>query len=139
MAGRVLLDTCAIVFLTEGLVRGPEIRRVLEAARPGDLVVSAVSAWEIGTLSRLGPPRRVRFEPSAADWFQMFVDRFEATVLPLGARAALDAAMLPDPPHGDPADRLLIATARELEAPIVTRDRRILEYAAAGHVQAIAC
>ena len=41
--------------------------------------------------------------------------------------------------HRDPADRLLIATARELRVPLVTRDRRILDYAAQGHVDAIAC
>jgi PIN domain nuclease of toxin-antitoxin system len=39
----------------------------------------------------------------------------------------------------DPADRLLIATARDLGVPLVTRDRRILDYAAQGHVDAIAC
>ncbi len=46
---------------------------------------------------------------------------------------------LPGNFHRDPADRLLIATARELKVPLVTRDRRILDYAAQGHVDAIAC
>jgi PIN domain nuclease of toxin-antitoxin system len=47
--------------------------------------------------------------------------------------------MLPPPIHKDPADRLLIATARSLNVPIVTRDRFILDYAEAGHVDAIVC
>jgi PIN domain nuclease of toxin-antitoxin system len=46
---------------------------------------------------------------------------------------------LPGPLHNDPADRLLITTARALDIPIVTRDRRILDYARAGAVAAVAC
>jgi PIN domain nuclease of toxin-antitoxin system len=41
--------------------------------------------------------------------------------------------------HSDPADRLLVATARALGVPIVTRDRRILNYAKAGFVDAVPC
>jgi PIN domain nuclease of toxin-antitoxin system len=47
--------------------------------------------------------------------------------------------LLPGELHADPADRLLIATARQLGVPLVTRDRRILDYAAQGHVDAIPC
>jgi PIN domain nuclease of toxin-antitoxin system len=51
----------------------------------------------------------------------------------------IDSAHLPSLLHGDPADRLLIANARHLGMPIVTRDRQIAVYAAAGHIQAISC
>jgi len=57
----------------------------------------------------------------------------------LGPEIALDAWFLPGQVHGDPMDRLLIATARRLSAALVTRDDRILAYARAGHMQAIAC
>ena len=50
----------------------------------------------------------------------------------------LAASALPDF-HQDPADRLLVATARALDVPILTRDRKILDYAEAGRVKAIAC
>lgn len=52
---------------------------------------------------------------------------------------AIDSAQLPGDLHRDPGDRLLIATARHLAIPIVTRDRLILAYAEQGHVRAIAC
>ena len=52
---------------------------------------------------------------------------------------AIEAAMLPGDFHRDPADRLLVATARLLDLTIVTSDAKILAYAAAGHVRAIAC
>ena len=45
--------------------------------------------------------------------------------------------MLPGSPPADPADRMLIATARRRGLTLVTADRRILDYAAAGHVQVI--
>jgi PIN domain nuclease of toxin-antitoxin system len=52
---------------------------------------------------------------------------------------AIAASQLPEPLHGDPADRLLIATARALAMPIVTRDGKIIAYAEAGHLAAISC
>ena len=58
---------------------------------------------------------------------------------PLTPEIAIDSSFLPAPLHNDSADRLLIATARALQMPIVTRDRRILAYAQTGAVAAIAC
>ena len=52
---------------------------------------------------------------------------------------AIDASWLPGEPHGDPADRLIIATARHLGIPIVTRDRKIAAYARTGEVSVIVC
>lgn len=60
-------------------------------------------------------------------------------MLALEPDVALSASYLPGGLHRDPADRLLIATARALDVPIMTRDERILAYAGQGHVQAIAC
>jgi PIN domain nuclease of toxin-antitoxin system len=57
----------------------------------------------------------------------------------LTADIAIAASQRPDPFHSDPADRLLIATARHRGMPIVTRDAKIIAYAAAGHVSAIPC
>lgn len=51
----------------------------------------------------------------------------------------MDSALLPPPLHRDPGDRMLVATARHLGATLVTRDGAILDYAALGQVQAVAC
>ncbi len=50
---------------------------------------------------------------------------------------AIDAGRLPGNIHGDPADRLIVATARHLVCPVLTTDRKILAYADQGHVQAM--
>jgi len=59
--------------------------------------------------------------------------------LAAGAVAAIDASGLPGELHGDPGDRLIIATARHLGLPIVTRDSRIIAYAGIWFVTAIKC
>jgi PIN domain nuclease of toxin-antitoxin system len=57
---------------------------------------------------------------------------------PLGIAAAISSSFLVEPFHGDPADRLLVATARALPATLITRAARILSYAEAGHLRALA-
>ena len=57
----------------------------------------------------------------------------------LTADILIDSSLLPGEIHGDPADRIIIATARALDLTVVTRDRHILDYAARGHVRALAC
>jgi len=60
------------------------------------------------------------------------------SVEPLLPQIAVEAYTLPDGFHRDPADRLIVATARVAGAALMTRDRRILDYAARGHLTAIA-
>ena len=72
-------------------------------------------------------------------WFDTFLGRPGVRLTPFTATAAIASAFLPAPFHADPADRLLVATARDLRLPLVTRDARILAFAKAGHLQALAC
>jgi PIN domain nuclease of toxin-antitoxin system len=133
----IFLDTCAIIFLVTGEKMARHANATLARAAAVDGIgVSPVSAWEIGMLSA---KRRVGFEPDPKTWFQRFVSRPGIDLVPLTAETMIDSWLLPDWPHGDPADRILVAAARTLAVPIVTRDKRILDYAAAGHVKAIAC
>jgi PIN domain nuclease of toxin-antitoxin system len=57
---------------------------------------------------------------------------------PLGVAAAISSSCLVEPFHGDPADRLLVTTARTLPPTLITRDAKILSYAEAGHLRALA-
>jgi PIN domain nuclease of toxin-antitoxin system len=97
---------------------------------------SAVSAWEIGLLVARG---RIQLAIPIQNWIARFLQRPGILGVPLGIDAAIEATRLPGDAHRDPADRFLIAQARILDAQIVTRDRQILAYAAAGHVRAVAC
>jgi PIN domain nuclease of toxin-antitoxin system len=138
----VLLDTCAIIWLFNGEPLAPEAEKaIVDAGLAGGIHISPASAWEIGMLARPRGGRNlaVTFLPDPKTWFGKVVSRPGVRLAALSPGIAIDSSHLPEPLHADPADRLLISTARHLAVPIVTRDRRILDYAAAGHVQAMAC
>jgi PIN domain nuclease of toxin-antitoxin system len=135
----VLLDTCAIIWMVQEQPMGSAaLSAIRRAAAVGSLLVSPVSAWEVGLLAtRRRQP--LTFRPTPVMWMERLLARPGIRPAPLLHLVAVSAASLPGELHGDPADRLLIATARELGVPLVTRDRRILDYASQGHVDAIAC
>ncbi len=136
----VLLDTCAVIWYAEGRLPPGVVSILKEPVVSGTVFFSPISAWEIGTLGR---PRRdgprMRFDPNPTAWF----DRFRAgpglQEARLSSTIAMEAALLPGDPHGDPADRLLIATARHRGIPLVTSDRRIIAYAAQGFLDVLPC
>lgn len=138
----VLLDTCAVIWLANGdpLASGVEAT-LMYAALANGVFVSPVSAWEIGLLSRPRPGGggQLQFLPDPKTWFSRLMAAPGIKEAPLTADAALDSSSLPGTLHGDPADRLLIATARQMGAPIVTRDQKIIAYGQAGHVAVIPC
>jgi PIN domain nuclease of toxin-antitoxin system len=142
-AGRagVLLDTCAAIWLMSGSLQERVLEDILAVAAEGGLYVSPISAWEIGMLSRPRPSHAVlpQFLPDAKTWFADLVKKPGVRVAPLTTDIAIDASHLPGVVHNDPADRLLIATARNMRLSIVTRDAKIIAYGAEGHLNVIAC
>lgn len=72
-------------------------------------------------------------------WFSRVAEHSAITTATLSHDLLIESCSLPDYLPGDPADRIIIATAREFGMTIVTRDRPILDYARLGHVRALAC
>jgi PIN domain nuclease of toxin-antitoxin system len=135
----LLLDTCAVIWVANrDPLSAAGLDQIRKASEQKALLVSPVSAWEIGLLAS-SPKIDIEFDPSPALWLASFLARSDVQLVPLAPAAALAASFLPGDLHRDPADRLLIATARHIGAPLITRDRAILAYAARDHVQAIAC
>jgi PIN domain nuclease of toxin-antitoxin system len=137
---KLLLDTHALVWTAAGTIESSAADAIVAAAQAGGVLVSSVSAWELGLLARprQGAPR-LRLTPTPEAWFETLLAQAGFIETPLTVKIALAASRLPGEFHPDPADRLLVATARELDVPIVTRDRRILDYGEAGHVRTLAC
>ena len=79
---------------------------------------------------------RVTFQVSIQEWADTILDN-GVTLIEISSKIAVDAGQLPYPIHGDPADRILVATARALRCPLLTADRKILGYAQKGFIQAI--
>lgn len=133
----LLLDTCAVIWLFN---RSPltETSRtaISEAATAGQLYVSPFSGWEIGMLVR---KRKIALTMPPALWFSKVMDHPAITLASLHYGILIESSFLPADPPGDPADRIVVATARQFGLTIVTRDKPILDYAGLGHVAALGC
>lgn len=129
MTDRFLLDTHVLLWVESGDRRlTTTTRGLIEDCwkRGGSICFSAVSAWEIAVLVDAG---RVRLDLPIVAWFERFLDYPGVEGVPLSHRAALGAYQLRGLEHRDPADRLLIATAIELECPLITYDGPITRFA----------
>jgi PIN domain nuclease of toxin-antitoxin system len=133
----LLLDTCAVIWAMNA-ADAPVLRAQLRAAHEGSVPVwiSPITAWEMGNLSASG---RIGIARPVLPLFEEAVVKAGARLADLGARVLTASTELPGEIHRDPADRIIVATAREYGLRLVTRDRKILDYAARGHVMALEC
>jgi PIN domain nuclease of toxin-antitoxin system len=107
------------------------------AAASGKLLLSPVSAWEIGTLVS---KKRLRLNVAAGEYVHQLFVGTSAAIATLTPNIALASTMLPGDCHNDPMDRLLIATAAAYGAALMTRDKAIQAYAKkTKHIRCIAC
>ena len=109
--------------------------RIARAIDEESARVSVISLWEVGMLEA---HKRISLTVDVETWTRQALSSPGLSLAPLTPDIALASSHLPGEIHGDPADRMLIATARSLGATLVTRDRRILEYSQAGHVTTLA-
>lgn len=132
----ILLDTHILLWMAEGNDRlGRKARkRIDEEAAAGNVIVSAISFWEIGMLIEKG---RIALSMALGDFAEMLARRGGINVVSVDEAIAIETTNLPPGIHGDPGDRILVATARHLNCPLATTDGRILTYAAQGHLQVI--
>lgn len=93
--------------------------------------VAAISVWEVAMLAAKG---RLSLAVPIASWVQAALVGSGISVLPLTPEVAIEANRLPGTFHKDPADRLIVATARIFGLPLVTRDGKIQAYSLEGHV-----
>lgn len=138
MTTPLLLDTCAMIWMGEDAPVAPAAVAAMDKAGIDgtSVLVSPISAWERAMLVAKG---RIRSPLSPKAWFDRILSIGGLKLAPLSPDILADASFLPEPLHRDPADRIIIATARALDLTIITRDTLILDYAAQGHVRAIAC
>lgn len=122
---KVLLDTHVFVWaLTAPERLGKTTTRTLLDAST-DVWVSSASALEIARLSSL---RQLELTGPVDAWYERGRHDLGAATVPIDDRVAVEAYLLPGAFHADPADRLLVATARLLGLQLVTADERILAY-----------
>jgi len=134
----ILLDTCAVIWTGNREKLAPGAVSALDESfdRNQALQVSPITAWELGLLVARG---RYRFSMEISDWFDEYMLGSCAQLAALSPSEFIASSFLPGTPPSDPADRIIIATARQQGLRIMTRDKKILDYADAGHVNAIPC
>ena len=131
-----VLDTNALVWLLDGDEQlGPRARaEIAAAASENSVYVSAITAWEIALLVSKG---RLTLHKDVGEWLTQAFSLPGIRLQPLNVAIAVASSRLPGTPHGDPADRIIMATARYLGAQLVTADGPLLEYGASGQVRTL--
>jgi PIN domain nuclease of toxin-antitoxin system len=133
----LLLDTCVVIWFLDGQLPSAARTALANAAAKGnDVFVSPICAWELGLLVSRG---RLRLSMTPVDWFERLLAAPGIALAELSPRLLVHSSFLPGTPPRDPADRIIAATARANGYCIMTRDRQLLDYAAEGHVKALAC
>jgi len=133
---RLLLDTHVLVWLILGEAGlGAKARAALRvAARQDRLLVAAITPWEIAMLVS---KKRIELDRDVMDWVRDALATPGLTLVPLEPEIAVASTRLPFAMHADPADRMLVATARQLGATLVTADKALLGAAGKGHFRAV--
>lgn len=132
----ILLDTHAWVWLMNGSKRlGGKARKAIErSAEDGGVLVAAISPWEVAMLVAKG---RLVLDRDVGEWVMTALAQPGIRLEPLGPEIAVASARLPGALHGDPADRMIAATARHCGATLLTDDLLLLDYGQAGHIKTL--
>ena len=90
-----------------------------------ELLLSAISPWEF---SKLLEKKRIGISCDPEEWIRSALEMPKFRLVPLSPVLAYRSTALPQPFHSDPADQIIVATARDENATILTKDERILTY-----------
>jgi len=113
----------------------PPLRATIsQAANYGLVYISAISVWEVAILDQ---SKKVTLSVECRTWIDRALKAPGVQFAPLSPAIMIDSPRLPGCVHRDPADRMLIATARSLNATLVTRDKLILDYSRTGYVKTL--
>jgi PIN domain nuclease of toxin-antitoxin system len=133
----LLLDTHCWLWMEFGLLNefSPVGLSALEEATSRNaLLVSVISVWEVGMLES---KRRIHLRLPCEEWVKKALANPAVRLAPLSPEIALESTRLPGGLRGDPADQMLVATARRMGARLLTRDKKLIEYGRRGHVSVV--
>lgn len=121
-----LLDTHILIWWVNASAKLSTAQQqvLTEASSDSPLLVSDITLWEVATLCSLD---RIQLSVPLRDWLDKAVAPPLVRRQGISPAVAAELAELPDSFHRDPADRILVATARVLGATLLTRDQRIVD------------
>ena len=122
----LLLDTHIWVWLADGSERlADRHREAVEAHQGSGLGVSAISCWEVAKLVEYD---RLELTVEVDEWMTDALRLPGIQLIELTPRVATESTRLPGTFHSDPADQMIVATARLHDLPLATEDRKIEDY-----------
>ena len=124
----IVLDTHALIWWVNDDTRlSPTAKVAIEDALVGNgrVLVSAISAWELALLVQRG---RIALAMELDEWLRAVESIEGVSLVPISAQIAAQSVNLPGEFHKDPADRMIVALAREQNAPLITADEKIQGY-----------
>jgi PIN domain nuclease of toxin-antitoxin system len=129
----ILLDTHTWIWLFQGSKELSEdvIVKINQAGSKGKVFISAISVWELSMLVAKG---RVTLATSIHQWVEDSLSQPGVNLSLLTPAIAIESSFLPGEFHGDPADKIIVATARINNLILLTRDRKILQYGSEGYI-----
>ena len=129
----MLLDTHTWIWLFQGSTELSEnvIVKINQIGSQGKVFISAISVWELSMLVAKG---RVTLSKSIHQWVEDSLSQPGVNLSLLTPAIAIESSFLPGEFHGDPADRIIVATARLNNLILLTRDRKILQYGSEGYI-----
>ena len=134
---RLILDTHVWIWLINRDKRiSPELlRKINKAAERSTLYISAISVWEVCILAM---KERIVFSCPVNEWIKTATAAPGLITLPLSNEVCLESTQLPGDFHGDPANRIICASARLYRSLLLTADKQIIHYAKGNHLKLIA-
>jgi PIN domain nuclease of toxin-antitoxin system len=133
----LLLDTHCWIWAQLGLLQNlsrAALQSIKNAEREGNLRISVISVWEFAMLEHRG---RIALPMNVRTWVDQALRKPGISVAPLTSEIAIEGVSLPGELHADPADRMLVATARILGATLLTKDARLIRYSQQRHIRAL--
>jgi PIN domain nuclease of toxin-antitoxin system len=125
----IVLDTHALIWWADEDARlAPKAKAAIDdmLVAGGKVLVSAITAWEIAMLVQCG---RLVLAMNIEEWLRALESIKGVSFVPITPQVAFQSVNLPGQFHLDPADRIIVALARALNAPLVTADEKIQRYA----------
>ncbi len=134
----LLLDTCSVIWISGGEPINSAAQQAIQQSFETDspIYISPITAWELGLLMSRG---RLPASITERSMLERLTSLPGVAYSEMPAGVLIDSSYLPGTLHKDPADRIIIATARAPGLTILTRDQKILDYAEQGHVNAQRC
>lgn len=122
----ILLDTHIWIWWVHGeeFITKAQLE-IIKSNESNIIGISAISCWEVAKLVEL---KRLELPCSISKWFDQAINYPGVQIIGLSPEIAIESTNLPGEFHKDPADQIIVASSRVYDCPLVTSDKRIIDY-----------